>query len=143
MTSGGLNTKQKTWIRGEMSKYPGPLRKQLGGSPPKVEEIKSWRNPAKGMAETPTAVVERRRRWQERAGRVRVGTARRQPSLPPFYTWPTLQLDYPARGRIIRAPRIFRPGGRIFRPGKPRTDQLKIFKNRCCFDEKFELMCID
>jgi hypothetical protein len=47
ITSGGLITKQKTWInsykaleRGD-EQYPGPLRKRLGESPPKVEEIKS------------------------------------------------------------------------------------------------------
>jgi hypothetical protein len=45
--------------------YPHPLRKRLGESPPKVEEIKSQREPAEEMAEAPATVKERRRRRLE------------------------------------------------------------------------------
>jgi hypothetical protein len=99
-TSGGLNTKQKTWInsykaleRGD-EQYPDPLRKRLGESPPKVEEIKSRQNPAKGMAGAPVAAAERRRR-QERTGGLGLELPGGQPNPPPFI---------PGRhsGRIIR-----------------------------------------
>jgi hypothetical protein len=59
---------------------------------------------------------------------VRVGTARRQPDPPPFYTWPSLRPDYSASGRIIRAPRIFRPGGRYSGLGSQKLNNSKFSK---------------
>jgi hypothetical protein len=65
---------------------------------------------------------------------------------------PTPPFKYPATTRpdnlaivtqIIRPHRIFRPGRRIFQPGRPETDPLEVFKNRSYFDEKFELVCKD
>jgi hypothetical protein len=60
----------KTWVisyktleRGD-EQYPRPLRNRLGGSPPKVEEIKSRRDLAKKMAGAPATAAERRRRRQ-------------------------------------------------------------------------------
>jgi hypothetical protein len=141
----GQNTKNmqgQNHILG-IEQYPHPLRKRLGEGPPKVEEVKSRRNPAKGMAGTPATVEERQRRRQERAGRVRVGTARRQPSPPPLYTRPSLRLDYPALGADNLAPPDIPPRGADIPAWEPETDQLEIFKNRCCFDEKFELVCKD
>jgi hypothetical protein len=44
--------------------YPHPLRKWLGESPPKVEEIKSQREPAEEMARAPAAAKEQRRRLE-------------------------------------------------------------------------------
>jgi hypothetical protein len=41
------------------------LQKRLGESPPKVEEIKSWREPVEEMAGAPAAAKERRRRRLE------------------------------------------------------------------------------
>jgi hypothetical protein len=58
-----------------LEKYPHPLQKRLGESPPKMEESNLWQNPAKGMARAPAAAAERRRWRQGRPGRVRVGTA--------------------------------------------------------------------
>jgi hypothetical protein len=44
--------------------YPHPLRKRLGESPPKVEEIKSRRELAEEMAGASGAAKERRRRLE-------------------------------------------------------------------------------
>jgi hypothetical protein len=46
-----------------LGKYPHPLQKWLGESPPKVEETKLWRGLAAGTAGAPVAVKESWR-WQ-------------------------------------------------------------------------------
>jgi hypothetical protein len=81
-----------------IGKYPHPLQKRLGESPPKVEEIKSRRGEAEGTAGAPAAEEARRRRLEELGG---------------------LGLELPG-GQPD--PRPFIPGrhsGRIIRPRRP------------------------
>jgi hypothetical protein len=47
------------------------------------------------------------------------------------------------KGADNPAPPDIPPRGADIPAWKPETGQLEIFKNRCCFDEKFELVCID
>jgi hypothetical protein len=93
------------------------------------------------MAGAPAAVRRRRRRL-ETLGRSWEELPKGQPDPPSKY--PAMSRpDIPARVGTEYPPPDIPPMRRIFRPGKPKTEQLEIFKNRCCFDEKFELVCKD
>jgi hypothetical protein len=92
-----------------------------------VKVLPRWRRATSGEIR-PRGWPELRRRWRRGSGGgkedqgVRVGNCPEGSLTHPFYTWPTLRPDYPARGANNPAP----PD--IFRPGKPELTTLKFSK---------------
>jgi hypothetical protein len=120
-------------VRGD-EQYPHPLLNLLGESPPKEEESQLRRGPAKELAGTPTAAGEMRRRRLGTLGAGGKNCPKGSPT-PPLYTQPSSRPDIPAKvsPEYPPPPRIFRPWGRIFRPGAPESKTPQIFKNRSSF----------